>query len=436
MGHQANSQNTTGSGNTVLGSTALYSNTTLSNNTAVGYQAGYTSTTGTITAVGYRALFTSNTAGIGNTAVGYQAAQSSTTGAVDAFGTNTLYSNTTGSNNAAFGNSTLSANTTGSNNAAFGGFPCLYNNTTGSNNVAMGNGALNANTTASDNTAIGYRAGYSNTTGAGLTLLGKDAGYAATGNYNTIVGWRTGEAVTSGTDNTIIGALSGLLSTGSQNTFIGGPISGVSNGTATVMTTGSKNCIIGRFTGNQGGLDIRTASNYIVLSDGDGNPLISTADNQTVALEGAVPNSGTGITFPATQSASSNANTLDDYEEGTFTPVITASSGSLTYSTQAGKYTKIGNTVICTFWIQWSANGLSGNTVMGGLPFSSASGGQRPSPSIRTIGFTVTGIIGGWIPNGASYIQINVFNNGGANDVSSASLSAGGEFGGTAVYQV
>jgi hypothetical protein len=38
------------------------------------------------------------------------------------------------------------------------------------------------------------------------------------------------------------------------------------------MTTGSKNTIIGRFNGNQAGLDIRTANNWIVLSDGDGNP--------------------------------------------------------------------------------------------------------------------------------------------------------------------
>jgi hypothetical protein len=38
------------------------------------------------------------------------------------------------------------------------------------------------------------------------------------------------------------------------------------------MTTGSKNTIIGSYSGNQGGLDIRTLSNYIVLSDGDGNP--------------------------------------------------------------------------------------------------------------------------------------------------------------------
>jgi hypothetical protein len=40
------------------------------------------------------------------------------------------------------------------------------------------------------------------------------------------------------------------------------------------MTTGSKNTIIGKYSGNQGGLDIRTSSNNIVLSDGDGNPRV------------------------------------------------------------------------------------------------------------------------------------------------------------------
>jgi hypothetical protein len=38
------------------------------------------------------------------------------------------------------------------------------------------------------------------------------------------------------------------------------------------MTTGSSNTILGGYSGNQGGLDIRTSSNNIVLSDGDGNP--------------------------------------------------------------------------------------------------------------------------------------------------------------------
>jgi hypothetical protein len=51
---------------------------------------------------------------------------------------------------------------------------------------------------------------------------------------------------------------------------------------------------------------------------------------------------GGQITFPATQSASADANTLDDYEEGTWTPTIT---GVSTYTIQNAVYTKIGKFV-------------------------------------------------------------------------------------------
>jgi len=44
------------------------------------------------------------------------------------------------------------------------------------------------------------------------------------------------------------------------------------DGAGAAITSGAKNTIIGGYNGNQGSLDIRTASNYIVLSDGDGNP--------------------------------------------------------------------------------------------------------------------------------------------------------------------
>ena len=87
--------------------------------------------------------------------------------------------------------------------------------------------------------------------------------------------------------------------------------------------------------------------------------------------------SGAGITFPATQSASSDANTLDDYEEGTWTPVLdrNSSSPSVTYISQAGKYTKIGNLVNVSFGLNWSANsGGAGNYKITGLPFAIPSG--------------------------------------------------------------
>jgi hypothetical protein len=110
-----------------------------------------------------------------------------------------------------------------------------------------------------------------------------------------------------------------------------------------------------------------------VLSDGDGNPLVSTNSTRSVALNGAVPQTGTGITFPATQSASSNANTLDDYEEGTWTPTLVFGSGStgITYNARNGRYTKIGNYVFATGFVNLSSKGSSaGDATFTGLPFS------------------------------------------------------------------
>ena len=89
----------------------------------------------------------------------------------------------------------------------------------------------------------------------------------------------------------------------------------------------------------------------------------------TIGVGGATPSaSGAGITFPATQSASTNANTLDDYEEGTWTPAFLGES-STTYTRQNGRYCKIGRTVTVQAIISWSAFTPSGNLRLQGLPF-------------------------------------------------------------------
>jgi hypothetical protein len=93
----------------------------------------------------------------------------------------------------------------------------------------------------------------------------------------------------------------------------------------------------------------------------------------TIGVGAATPSaSGAGITFPATQSASTNANTLDDYEEGTFTPTLTF--GSLVYSTQAGRYIKIGKLVTFTFGLTTTRTSSSSIFQMSGLPFTVSSG--------------------------------------------------------------
>jgi len=79
-----------------------------------------------------------------------------------------------------------------------------------------------------------------------------------------------------------------------------------------------------------------------------------------------------GITFPATQVVSANANTLDDYEEGTWTPTfLPGTSGSITLSTAAGYYTKVGNMVTLSMLvIPGSSSSPVGVLNIGGIPFN------------------------------------------------------------------
>jgi hypothetical protein len=85
--------------------------------------------------------------------------------------------------------------------------------------------------------------------------------------------------------------------------------------------------------------------------------------------------SASGITFPASISASGNANTLDDYEEGTFTPAFTFASGSVTYSEQSGFYVKIGRFVQCNIALYISGlSSQSGNVTITGMPFTAGLG--------------------------------------------------------------
>lgn len=76
------------------------------------------------------------------------------------------------------------------------------------------------------------------------------------------------------------------------------------------------------------------------------------------------------LAFPATKNASSNANTLDDYEEGTWTPSL---GGTATYTTQAGRYTKIGRFVHVTGRLAVNSIGTGSTGTISGLPFTAGS---------------------------------------------------------------
>ena len=98
-----------------------------------------------------------------------------------------------------------------------------------------------------------------------------------------------------------------------------------------------------------------------------GTTVLNAELGKALALQGATSTTGCGIAFPATQVTSTDVNTLDDYEEGTWTPSL---GGTATYTTQTGTYTKIGRLVHVSCYLTVSAIGTGSQTQITGLPFN------------------------------------------------------------------
>ena len=257
--------------NVAIGAYAL-EDSTANGVTAIGHSAAKNNISGNaFVAIGKDSLATATTA-INNVAVGNDAMYAVTTGSYNiAVGVAALDVNTTGQENTAVGQAALGANTTAHANTAMGS-GAMGSSTTASYNTAIGAAALAAQTTGTDNTAIGYAVldanttGYSNCgVGGGATYQASALGSLTTGYNNTGVGSGAMASISTAAFCTSIGRLSGYSATGSSSTFIG-------ESAGYLMTSGNSNTILGRFNGNQYSLDIRTSDNYIVLSDGSGEP--------------------------------------------------------------------------------------------------------------------------------------------------------------------
>lgn len=410
----------TGAGNIAIGQATLYSLTTGSNNTIIGGYDGSTTPAGRYISsgsanvgVGSGALGNTLTAN-NNTAVGYLAGFASTTGAgFTAVGTNALYANNA-SDNTAVGNGAMYGNTTGTLNVAVGSginggaFGTLAANTTGSYNTALGVQALRFNTVASYNTAVGYQAGYN----------GAPSGTSV----NTYIGAFSGVDITTGTKNTILGAYGGnqlgldirtsnsnvVLSDGNGNVRLwidgsGALVTGV-NGTnayyaytsalgSLVLNNGqsdSPNIILATANLKNYGIDAWNSSSgnanqylRIVrdLQESTGKVIVQISEQGTVSLGNITTganavNNGTGIAFPPTQNASTDANTLDDYEEGTWSPTFSTTGtgySTLVLAVQQAYYVKVGRLV--NIWGYIAVSSVSGGTgavTIVNLPFNTA----------------------------------------------------------------
>lgn len=130
-----------------------------------------------------------------------------------------------------------------------------------------------------------------------------------------------------------------------------------------------------------------------------------------------------GIAFPATQIASADANTLDDYEEGTWTPTLNgySTNPSYTNSNMQGYYIKVGGVV--HVWMIWFGNitsAGSGGIYVGGLPFTLPSSGYRAAGVIAYNGAAAS-TNSGFIEVGSN--QFLPITNGSQSGVSSWNVS-------------
>lgn len=140
------------------------------------------------------------------------------------------------------------------------------------------------------------------------------------------------------------------------------------------------------------------------------------AFDYTIGVGGAAAAAaGAGITFPAVQSSASDVNTLDDYEEGTFSPslLFNGSAAGITYSAQAGYYTKIGRFVHVSGYIILTNKGAGSNYAsINDLPFAGSNDYAVPALRLDTI--TYTGTPTGYGPGGTYQIYLEQTTEAGA----------------------
>ena len=247
---------------------------------------------------------------------------------------------TTQQGNVGLGEGVLENQTGSSYNTAIG-YQSLQHSISGAgHNTALGYRALQGVTAVTNgyhNTAIGYEAGMRIESATNSVFIGWQAGDQVTdGNTNIIIGDRAGGAITIHEDNIIIGGSAASALTGNKNVVIG------TEAYQTASSTGDNNIVIG--------FDAEPSTNTV-----DNEITIGDANVNSLRLPGLQAGASDGDVL--TYSSSSGNITLQSsfsQTKGTYTPELVCSNSDLTvntYSTQIGRWIRVGDMVTCEFTI-------------------------------------------------------------------------------------
>lgn len=273
----------------------------------------------------------------------------------------------------------------------------------------IGSGSVTSVSVASSNGFAGTSSGGATPT---LTLSTSVTGILK-GNGTAIVGATVGSDYSVGTGSLTTGILKSTTTTGALSIAISGtdyevPLTfstGLTRSTNTITVNTSQNiATISNLTSN----GIVTTSGgggslSVTATTGSGSVVLATSPTITTPVVSGLLDASGGtsgqIKFPSTQNASANANTLDDYQEVSFTPVYSATGCTFSYASVAGRATKIGNFVYAEFYLNLNTTGntLAANALtITGLPFTTAA-----VPAITLVGGTF-----GWSNLATSYVYV------------------------------
>ena len=340
-----------GNSNTALGMNSL-AVTTASSNTAVGYYAGNQISSGdNNVAIGHLSIGTATTTGSNNVAVGRQTLEDATSATDNtAVGHQAGANIVTGNTNVAVGRNALVLATACSDVVSIGAYSmdAVTTSTDVNGSVAIGKNSLSAVTDGSANVAVGSFTGQNITGGDNNTIIGHLANYAggdvhqttaigtsslanATGNNNTALGYNSGDVITSGSSNTLIGyAADPSANDATNQTVIGASAVGIADNSVTLGNTATTQVYVAPHD-SEGGptqqLVFRDNADKGIINYDHNNGMfkitVEGVEHSRFASGGDLILMHGGVNFLDAEgtSASADANTLDDYEEGSFTPI-------------------------------------------------------------------------------------------------------------------